>query len=267
MVPFNDLLYEEWPWDKWNKYEMCSISHESVSENASESVLPIHVFNCNIASNNHEGKPWYIYLGPLLTAFRASIVSDPDIWQKHPLVRYKTLGDATFIASEFLDRNEFDALDRELFILYIKLTKKILINSKNEGKVSQLNKAVNIIRRDSIACHTYSLHNWVLAHFCMLDVKSLQNYYNWYDHLLNNPAGFIWPNECELTWILALIKLLLQINKRANKKAPWHQDETTLFFRVLHILSIRITIEKWHEYCDEMPNSLYLKINRNMQKY
>ena len=101
----------------------------------------------------------------------------------------------------------------------------------------------------------------------MLDVKSLQNYYNWYDYLLNNPAGFIWPNECELTWIVALIKLLLQINKRANKKAQWHQDETTLFFRVLHILSIRITIEKWHEYCDEMPNSLYLKINRNMQKY
>ena len=78
--------------------------------------------------------------------------------------------------------------------------------------------------------------------------------------MLNNPAGFIWPNECEVTWIAALIKLLLQINKRANKKAPWHQDETTLFFRVLHILSIRITIEKWHEYCDEMPSSLALKL-------
>jgi len=116
MVPFKELLHEKWPWDIWNKHEECSISHENVSENASESVLPIHVFNCNIASNNHEGKPWHIYLGPLLksTAFRASIVSDPDIWQKHPPVKYKTIGDATFIASEFLDRNEFDALDREL---------------------------------------------------------------------------------------------------------------------------------------------------------
>jgi len=61
--------------------------------------------------------------------------------------------------------------------------------------------------------------------------------------LLNNPAGLVWPNDSEITWISALIKLLLQINKRANKKAPWHQNLTTLFFRVSHILSIRITIE------------------------
>ena len=142
--------------------------YTTVSENASESASPTHAFNCNIASNNHEGNPWYIYLGPLLTAFRASIVSDPDIWQKHPPVRYKALGDATFIASEFLDRNEFDALDRELFILYIKLTKKNLINSKNEGKVSQLNKAVNIIRRDSIACHSYALHKYWQISVCSM---------------------------------------------------------------------------------------------------
>jgi len=142
-----------------------------------------------------------------LTAFRASIVSDPDIWKQYPLVKYRTLGDANFIASEFLDRNEFDALDRELFTLYIKFTKKNLINSKNEGKVSQLNKAVDIIRRDRIACHSYPLHKWALANFCMLDVESLQNYYNWYDYLLNNPAGLVWPNDSEATWILVLMKL------------------------------------------------------------
>ena len=243
-APFHELIIEEWPWGKYNKYENCSILHENVSESTSETVLPTHVFNKHITSSNHEGLPWFIYLGPFITAYRANIVGDPDIWKNNPLARYKTLGDAAFIGAEYLDRGEFDALSHELFILYIKLTNKVLILSKNEGKMSQLNKAVDIIRRDSIACHIYTLHKWVLAHFCMLDVKSLQNFYSWYDHLINNPAGFIWPNECELNWILALLELLVQINKRSNKKAPWHQDETTLFFRVLHILSIRLTIEE-----------------------
>ena len=80
IVPFKDLLPEKWDWVKWERYENCEVLHEKLSGNTSggsESTLPMHVFHRNIASNNHEGKPRYIHLGPLVTAYRASILSDP----------------------------------------------------------------------------------------------------------------------------------------------------------------------------------------------
>ena len=52
----------------------------------------------------------------------------------------------------------------------------------------------------------------------------------------------------------------MQINKRAKGKSPWHQDKIVVFYRLLHILSTRITIENWNENCDEMPSSLVLKL-------
>jgi len=52
------------------------------------------------------------HLGPLLTAFRASCVSDPDIWRQYPLVTYRILGHECFIPWEYMDRFEFDNLDK-----------------------------------------------------------------------------------------------------------------------------------------------------------
>jgi len=102
--------------------------------------------------------------------------------------------------------------------------------------------ATDFIRRDCLTCHTFTIYKWVLANFCMLDVKSLQNYHAWYEFLAYDPAGFIWSGDNEINWILALLELILQINKRANGKPPWHQNKNDLFYRVLHILSTRITI-------------------------
>ena len=136
-------------------------------------LLPVHTFNDDITSNDNEGGQWYAHLGPLLTAFRASCVSDPDIWKTHPLATYRTLGHECFIASEFMGR--FDNLDKELFALFTKLIRKILIHTNNAGKVNQFNMAVDLIRRGCLTCHTYTIYIWVLANFCMLNAKSLRN--------------------------------------------------------------------------------------------